>query len=71
LTYTCQATDDDFRRLPQSGRGIMRKRDLLARIYKHKQDLYNGFYEGASDDWLEGAHHMLNQCLELAQEYAD
>lgn len=49
----------------------MRKRDLLARIYKHKQDLYNGFYEGASDDWLEGAHHMLNQCLELAQEYAD
>ena len=63
--------DDDFRRLPQSGRGIMRKRDILARIYKHKCELFNGRYKGASEECEEGAHYMLNKCLELAQEYAD
>lgn len=65
-----EATDHDFRRLPQSGRGIMRKRDLLARIYKHKQDLYDEVY-AQTGDWSEGAHHMLNKMLELAQEYGD
>ena len=63
--------DDDFRRLPQSGRGIMRKRDILARIYKHKCELFNGRHKGASEEWEEGAHYMLNNCLELCQEYAD
>ena len=63
--------DDDFRRLPQSGRGIMRKRDILARNYKHKCELFNGRYKGASEEWEEGAHYMLNKCLELCQEYAD
>ena len=65
------SADDDFRRLPQSGRGIMRKNDLLARIYKHKCALFNGKYKGATEDWENGAHYMLNKCLELAQEYAD
>ena len=63
--------DDDFRRLPQSGRGIMRKRDILARIYKHKCELFNGRYKGASEEGEEGAHYMLNKCLELCQEFAD
>ena len=63
--------DDDFRRLPQSGRGIMRKRDILARIYKHKCELFNGRYKGASEEWEEAAHYMLNKCLELCQEFAD
>ena len=63
--------DDDFQRLPQSGRGIMRKRDILARIYKHKCELFNGRYKGASEEWEEGAHYMLNKCLELCQEFAD
>ena len=63
--------DDDFRRLPQSGRGIMHKRDILARIYKHKCELFNGRYKGASEEWEEGAHYMLNKCLELCQEFAD
>ena len=63
--------DDDFRRLPQSGRGIMRKRDILARIYKHKCELFNGRYKGASEEREEGAHYMLNKCLELCQEFAD
>ena len=63
--------DDDFRRLPQSGRGIMRKRDILARIYKHKCELFNGRYKGASEEWEEGAHYMLNKCLELCKEFAD
>ena len=63
--------EDDFRRLPQSGRGIMRKRDILARIYKHKCELFNGRYKGASEEWEEGAHYMLNKCLELCQEFAD
>ena len=49
----------------------MRKNDLLARIYKHKCDLFNGKYKGATEDWENGAHYMLNKCLELAQEYAD
>tara|TARA_B100001057_G_scaffold495062_1_gene593142 strand:+ start:14299 stop:14445 length:147 start_codon:yes stop_codon:yes gene_type:complete len=48
----------------------MRKRDLLARIYKHKQDLYDEVY-AQTGDWSEGAHHMLNKMLELAQEYGD
>ena len=62
-------TDADFRRLPQSGRGIMTKKDLLARIYNHKKNLYNGYYEDKTEEWSEGAHHMLNKMLELAQEY--
>ena len=61
--------DDDFRRLPQSGRGIMRKRDILARIYKHKCELFNGRYKGASEEWEEGAHYMLNRVLMILQEY--
>ena len=71
MSEGCSQTDNDFRKLPRSGRGIMTKRDLLARIYKHKKDLYNGRYDGASEEWMDGAHHMLNKCLELAQEYAD
>ena len=47
----------------------MTKKDLLARIYNHKKNLYNGYYEEKSEEWSEGAHHMLNKMLELAQEY--
>tara|TARA_A200000159_G_scaffold28641_1_gene25253 strand:+ start:165 stop:377 length:213 start_codon:yes stop_codon:yes gene_type:complete len=69
---TCKKTDADFRRLPQSSGGtIMTKRDLLARIYNHKKNLYNGHYEEQTEEWSEGAHHMLNKMLELAQEYGD
>jgi hypothetical protein len=49
----------------------MTKRDLLARIYNHKKNLYNGYYEEQTEEWSEGAHHMLNKMLELAQEYGD
>ena len=54
---------------PSSGRGQMRKIDIESRIYRLKMELYNGHYEGASDEWMDGSHYMINRVLQILQEY--
>ncbi len=51
------------------GRGKVMKNDMLARVYKLKNELYNGTYNGASKDWHDGAHYSLNRVLHILDEY--
>jgi len=50
-------------------RGNMSKVDIEPRVLKLKTELYEGRYDGASEEWLNGAHHSLNMVLEILQEY--
>jgi hypothetical protein len=50
-------------------RGRLLKIDIQARVLKLKNDLYEGKYNGASEEWMEGAHYQLNQVLNIIDEY--
>jgi len=52
-------------------RSIMRKVDLLAKIYKLKTELYNGEHKTENGDWHDGAHQALNKVLDHLQEYSE
>ena len=52
-------------------RNIMTKDELKCRVLKLKNQIHEGMYNGASDDWLDGAHHSLNKVLDILQEYSD
>jgi hypothetical protein len=47
----------------------MQKIDIEPRVLKLKTELYEGKYNGASEEWLNGAHHSLNLVLDILQEY--
>ena len=51
-------------------RGRMQKIDIEPRVLKLKTELYEGKYDGASEEWIEGAHHSLNMVLNILQEYS-
>jgi len=51
-------------------RGRMQKVDIEARVLRLKNQIYEGMYDGSSEDWLDGAHHSLNKVLEILQEYS-
>ena len=51
-------------------RGRLQKVDIDARVLKLKTELYEGKYNGASEEWLNGAHHSLNMVLDILQEYS-
>lgn len=51
-------------------RGIVTKNDILARVYKIKNELYNGQHYGKNGDWHDGAHDALNRVLEILKEYS-
>jgi len=51
-------------------RGRMQKVDIESRVLKLKNQIYEGVYDGASEDWLNGAHYSLNKVLEILQEYS-
>ena len=51
-------------------RGRMQKIDIEPRVLKLKTELHDGKYDGASDDWLDGAHYSLNRVLDILQEYS-
>ena len=57
------------RQYPPSGRSIMKKVDLEPRIHHLKNELFRGQYDGASEDWQDGAHFMLHRVLMILQEY--
>ena len=50
-------------------RGIMNKVDLEARLYKLKNELYDGKHQNQNGDWHDGAHSMLNRVLDIINEY--
>ena len=51
------------------GRGRIDKIDLKARLMSMKNDLYNGRYHGASEDWFQGSNYQLNSMLDIIEEY--
>jgi hypothetical protein len=51
-------------------RGRMQKVDIEPRVLKLKNQIHEGVYDGASEDWLNGAHYSLNKVLEILQEYS-
>ena len=51
-------------------RGRMNKVDILARVYKMKNELYNGTHYAKDKDWHDGAHDAFNRVLELLNEYS-
>jgi hypothetical protein len=51
-------------------RGRMSKVDILARVYKMKNELYNGTHYAKGKEWHDGAHDALNRVLDLLNEYS-
>ena len=52
-------------------RSRMTKVDMLARVYKIKNELYNGTQYAKSGEWHDGAHDALNRVLEIIKEYSN
>lgn len=52
-------------------RNQMKKIEVEPRLYKLKTALYNGQYEEKNSDWHDGAHHILNEVLNILQEYRE
>ena len=50
-------------------RNSVTKDELNCRVLKLKNELYNGQWTARNADWHEGAHTMLNRCLDMLQEY--
>ena len=50
-------------------RGRVSKVEIEARVYKMKNELYNGVHCTRNGDWHDGAHDALNRVLELLKEY--
>jgi len=50
-------------------RNDLTKKEMICRVLKLKQELYNGQYAQWSGDEHEGAHYMLNQVLNILDEY--
>jgi len=48
----------------------MSKVDILARVYKMKDELYNGTYKAKGKEWHDGAHDALNRVLNVLNEYS-
>ena len=53
-------------------RGIMRKVDLLARLYRMKQQLHERkIYGDMNDEQREAADRVLNEMLDILSEYSN
>jgi len=50
-------------------RGIMKKIDLEAKLYKMKTELYDGTRGDKSGDWHDGAHEMISTMLDYIREW--
>lgn len=49
----------------------MHKHDILAKVYKLKNSLYENAYIHKGKEWNEGAHFALNKILDAINEYSD
>lgn len=52
-------------------RSKMYKYDILAKVYKLKNSLYENTYSNKGKEWNEGAHFALNKILDVLNEYSD
>lgn len=50
-------------------RGRVNKIDIESRVYKLKQELYNGTHHNKGKEWHDGAHNALNRILDMLSEY--
>ena len=51
-------------------RGILNNPDMIARVYKIKNELYDGKQHDKSGDWHDGCHDALNRVLDILNEYS-
>lgn len=51
-------------------RGILTKPDIVARVYKMKNELYDGKHHDKNGDWHDGCHNALNRVLDMLNEYS-
>ncbi len=49
--------------------GSVTKNDILARVYKIKNELYEDSYSARPGQWHDGAHYSLDKILDLLQEF--
>jgi len=47
----------------------MLKTDILARLYKLKNELYEEHQVAKTGQWKDGAHYAYNKVLDILQEY--
>jgi len=52
-----------------SGRNYVTKEEINLRVLKLKTEIFDKQYKGATKDWEDGAHFMLNRVLHMLQEY--
>jgi hypothetical protein len=52
-------------------RGKVSRVEIESRIYKMKNELYNGTHCAKSGEWHDGAHDALNTVLEILKEYRE
>jgi len=52
------------------GRGRLDKNDMLARVYKLKNKLYNSKHPCHGWEWHEGRHSALDEILDILNEYS-
>jgi hypothetical protein len=50
-------------------RGRLSKVDILARVYKMKNELFNKTHYNKGSEWHDGAHETLNKILDILNEY--
>jgi len=43
---------------------------MIARVYKIKNELYDGKQHDKSGDWHDGCHDALNRVLDILSEYS-
>jgi hypothetical protein len=51
-------------------RGQIDKPTVLGRVYKMKNELYNGVHGNKSGDWHDGAHDAYNKILDMLNEFS-
>ena len=52
-----------------SGRNYVTKEEINLRVLKLKTEIFDKQYKGATKDWEDGAHFMLNRVLHMLHEY--
>jgi len=50
-------------------RNDLTKKEIICRVLKLKQELYSGQYNQWTEEAHDGAHYMLNQVLNILDEY--
>ena len=52
-------------------RGLMRKPEIMSKVYKLKTKLFDGEHSDKGELWHDGAHYAYNKILDILQEYRE